>query len=311
MERLNVMAVELVDEAIDFRDELAIDTHELDNGATVLDFGVETYGGMEAGLLLAEIATGGLATVQADASGTVNDATIPHVELTCDHPALALLCSQKAGWDEFPGDYEGLGSGPARALVAEEEEFRQTGFQDEADFATLLVESDTLPDEAVAESVADLTGVDPGSVFLPTYRTGSIAGSVATAARAGELAVYRLSELGYDPLDVLTVTARAPVAPAADDEATAMARTNDALAYGARVHLTVDREFDRFDEVPSTASEEYGTPFEEFFDGVDWNLEAVPREVFAPAQVTVNVLGGSTHAVGATDEGLLAESFGL
>ena len=305
------MAVELVDEAIDFRDELAIDTHELDNGATVLDFGVETYGGIEAGLLLAEIATGGLATVQADASGTVNDATIPHVELTCDHPALALLCSQKAGWDEFPGDYEGLGSGPARALVAEEEEFRQTGFQDEADFATLLVESDTLPDEAVAESVADLTGVDPGSVFLPTYRTGSIAGSVTTAARAGELAVYRLSELGYDPLDVLTVTARAPVAPVAGDEATAMARTNDALAYGARVHLTVDREFDRFDEVPSTASEEYGTPFEEFFDGVDWNLEAVPREVFAPAQVTVDVLGGPTHAVGATDEGLLAESFGL
>ncbi|WP_276259176.1 methenyltetrahydromethanopterin cyclohydrolase [Haloglomus litoreum] len=311
MESLNVMAVELVDEAIDFRDELAIDTHELDNGATVLDFGVEAYGGIEAGLLLAEIATGGLATVQADASGTVEGATVPHVELTCDHPALALLCSQKAGWDEFPDGYDGLGSGPARALVAEEEEFRQTGFQDAADFATLLVESDTLPDEAVAESVADLAGVEPGSVFLPTYRTGSIAGSVATAARAGELAVYRLSELDYDPLDVLTVTARAPVAPVAGDEATAMARTNDALAYGASVHLTVDRDFDRFDEVPSTAAEEYGTPFEQFFDDVDWNLGSIPREVFAPAQVTIDVLGGPTHAAGATDESLLAESFGL
>jgi methenyltetrahydromethanopterin cyclohydrolase len=311
MESLNVMAVELVDEAIDFQDELAIDTDELDNGATVLDFGVETYGGLEAGLLLAEIATGGLATVQADASGTVADATIPHVELTCDHPALALLCSQKAGWDEFPGGYDGLGSGPARALVAEEEEFRRTGFQDAADFATLCVESDTLPDEAVAESVADLAGVDTGSVFLPTYRTGSIAGSVTTAARAGELAVYRLAELDYDPLDVLTVTARAPVAPVAGGEATAMARTNDALAYGARVHLTVDRDFDRFDEVPSTASAEYGTPFEQFFEDADWNLEAIPREVFAPAQVTVDVLGGPTHAVGGTDESLLAESFGL
>jgi methenyltetrahydromethanopterin cyclohydrolase len=311
MESLNVMAVELVDEAIDFRDELAIDTHELDNGATVLDFGVESYGGIEAGLLLAEIVTGGLATVQVDASGTVDGATVPHVELTCDHPALALLCSQKAGWDEFPEGYDGLGSGPARALVAEEEEFRRTGFQDEADFATLAVETDTLPTAEVAESVADLTGVDTGSVFLPAHRTGSIVGSVAAAARAGELAVYRLQELDYDPLDVLTATARAPVAPVAGDEAAAMARTNDALAYGAGVHLTVDREFDRFDELPSTASEEYGTPFETFLDEADWELDDIPREVFAPAQVTVDVLGGPTHVVGRTDEALLAESFGL
>ena len=41
MESLNRMAVELVDEAIDFADELAIEVVELDNGAVVLDFGVE------------------------------------------------------------------------------------------------------------------------------------------------------------------------------------------------------------------------------------------------------------------------------
>ena len=64
MESLNRMAVELVDEAIDFADELAIEVQELDNGAMVLDFGVEAVGGIEAGLLLAEIQTGGLATVQ-------------------------------------------------------------------------------------------------------------------------------------------------------------------------------------------------------------------------------------------------------
>jgi methenyltetrahydromethanopterin cyclohydrolase len=311
MESLNVMAVELVDEAIDFRDELAIDTHELDNGATVLDFGVEAVGGIEAGLLLAEIQTGGLATVQVDGSNTVAGTPVPGVELTCDHPALALLCSQKAGWDEFPGEYEALGSGPARALVAEEEEFRRTGFQDQSEFATLAVESDHLPTGQVAEAVADLAGVEVGSVFLPSYRTASIAGSVATAARAGELAVLRLSEMGYDPLDVLTVSTHAPVAPVAPSEAVAMARTNDALAYGGRVHLTVDEDFDRFDEVPSTASAEYGTPFEAFLDDADWDLDSVPRDVFAPAQVTVDVLGGPTYAVGDTDEALLAESFGL
>ncbi|MEF8774686.1 MAG: methenyltetrahydromethanopterin cyclohydrolase, partial [Halobacteriales archaeon] len=65
MESLNRMAVELVDEAIDFADELGVAVHELDNEATVLDFGVEVESGVEAGLLLAEIQTAGLATVQA------------------------------------------------------------------------------------------------------------------------------------------------------------------------------------------------------------------------------------------------------
>ncbi|MEF8863564.1 MAG: methenyltetrahydromethanopterin cyclohydrolase, partial [Haloarculaceae archaeon] len=106
MESPNVMAVELVDEAIDFADELAVDVWELDNGATVLDFGVETLGGVEAGLLLAEIQTGGLATPQT-AMGTVDGAPLTHVELQTDHPALALLCSQKAGWELSVDGFEG------------------------------------------------------------------------------------------------------------------------------------------------------------------------------------------------------------
>jgi len=85
MESLNRMALELVDEAIDFADELAIETETLDNGATVLDFGVDTPGGYEAGLLLAELQTGGLATVQTE-SGEVDGVPIPHTTLHTDHP---------------------------------------------------------------------------------------------------------------------------------------------------------------------------------------------------------------------------------
>ena len=64
MESLNRMAIELVDEAIDFTAELDIGAFELENGATVLDFGVDHAGGLEAGMLLAEIQTAGLATIQ-------------------------------------------------------------------------------------------------------------------------------------------------------------------------------------------------------------------------------------------------------
>jgi methenyltetrahydromethanopterin cyclohydrolase len=310
MESLNRMALELVDEAIDFADELAIETFELDNGATVLDFGVETFGGYEAGLLLAEIQTGGLATVQTE-SGEVGGAPLPHVKLHTDHPALGLLCSQKAGWELSTESFEGLGSGPARALVAEEDEFRRTGYADAFEFATLCVESDELPDESVAEQVADMCEVDPGSVFFPAFRTDSIAGSVALASRAAEMAAFRLAELGYDPLELLTAHATAPIAPVAGDYETAVARTNDALAYGGRVHLTVETDFDRFDELPSTARDDYGVPFEQIFDDAGWDFYDVPTEVFAPAQVTVDVVGGPTYALGETDETLLADSFGL
>ncbi|PSQ01316.1 methenyltetrahydromethanopterin cyclohydrolase [Halobacteriales archaeon QS_5_70_17] len=310
MESLNRMALELVDEALEFTDELAIDAFELDNGATVLDFGVEATGGVEAGLLLAEIQSAGLATV-ASTLDAVAGAPRTHVEVTTDHPALALLCAQKAGWEVSVEGYEALGSGPARALVAEEEVFARIGYADAFEFAVLALESDDLPDEAVAEHVADLAGVDPGSVFLPTYATAGLTGSVATAARGAELAAFRLSELGYDPLDVLSATASVPVAPVPGDEATAMARTNDAIAYGGRVHLTVDAPFARFDEVPSTAREEYGRPFVDVFDDADWEFEGIPESVFAPAQVTVDVVGGDVHSLGETDERLVAESFGL
>jgi methenyltetrahydromethanopterin cyclohydrolase len=310
MESLNRMAVELVDEAIDFADELAVEVHELDNGATVLDFGVEALGGVEAGLLLAEIQTGGLATVQIGVD-ELEDAPLTHAELSTDHPALALLCSQKAGWELSVEDFEGLGSGPARALVAEEEEFQRVGYREAADFAVLAVESEELPTEAAAEHVADLTGVPVSGVFLPTFSTASVTGSVNVAARAAELAAFRLSELGYDPLDVLTATCSAPVAPVAADDEAALARTNDALAYGGQVHLTVEEPFDRIDEVPSTAADEYGRPFADVFDEHDWDFYDMPVELFAPAQVTVDVVGEGVSVVGRTDEALLAESFGL
>ena len=310
MESLNRMATELVDEALEFADELAVDAYDLENGATVIDFGVDAIGGVEAGLLLAEIQAAGLATV-ASQTGSVAGTPRTYVEFSTDHPALALLCSQKAGWDAFPGDYEGLGSGPARALAAREEEFNTLAYRDEFDFGVLCVESDELPGPEVAEEVADLCEIEPSGVFLPTFRTGSIAGSVSMAARAAELVAFRAFELGYDPLDVLTVTARAPVAPPTDDEEVAIARTNDALAYGGQAHVVVESDSDVLTELPSSATDRYGEPFADIFEDVDWDLHEVDEGVFAPAQVTVDVLGGPTYALGDTDEDLLAESFGL
>ena len=312
MDSINRMAIELVDEAIDFAEELRVDPHELPSGATVLDFGVDAQGGVEAGLLLAEVQTAGLATVQTRMD-EVAGAPTPHVELQTDHPALALLCAQKAGWELAFDDppFDGLGAGPARALVAEEDEFRELEYADEFDLTVLSVESVDLPDDRVAEHVAEHAGIEPSGVFLPTYATGSTVGSVTAAARAAELALFRLFELGYDVRNVQSAFGTAPLAPETYDESVALARTNDALAYGGEVHLTVTADFDDFDRVPSSAREEYGTPFAEIFAAADWDFYEVPESVFAPAKATVDVVDGPTYMLGETDEELLAESFGF
>jgi len=310
MESINRTAIELVDEALDFAGELDVVGYELDNGATVVDFGIDAAGGVEAGLLLAEIQTAGLANLRTR-MGELAGAPRQYVELSTDHPAVALLCSQKAGWEvTTESGFEGLGSGPARALVGRETEFERVGYYDSAEFATLAIESTTLPDEEVAEQVAELAEVDAEGVFLPTFATGSTAGSVTTAARAAELAVFRLLEVGYEPTDVLHASGSAPLAPPTRDETEAMGRTNDALAYGGEVHLQVARDDDRFGEIVSTASDEYGTPFVDVFEDADWDFYDVPESVFAPAQVTVDVVDGPVYTVGETDEELLAESFG-
>ncbi|WP_312908640.1 methenyltetrahydromethanopterin cyclohydrolase [Natronosalvus caseinilyticus] len=310
MESLNRMAIELVDEALEFTEELNVGAYELENETTVLDFGLEFDGGIEAGLLCTEIQTAGLATPSRDLT-EIGGAPIPHVELSTDQPGLALLCSQKASWELTTEDFEALGSGPARALVAEETEFRRIGYTDAFDLTALAVETDEQPTEAASEQVAALTGVETSGVFLLAYPTASVVGSVTNAARVAEHATFNLVELGYDPLDVVSATGRAPVPPVASDEQTAIGRTNDAVAYGGTAHLVVREDFDAFDAVVSSAREEYGTPFADIFEDRDWSFEETSADLFGPAKVTVDVLGGPTYVYGETDEDVLVDSFGL
>ncbi|MFB6298674.1 MAG: methenyltetrahydromethanopterin cyclohydrolase [Halobacteriales archaeon] len=304
MDNVNRAAVELVDEAIDFADELNIAVHHLDNEAVVLDFGVVADGGIEAGLLLAEIQTGGLATVQTrvdDLAGV----TVPFVELSTDQPALALLGCQQSAWILRADGFDGLGAGPARVRADNAGAGRYAQASD-FDLTVLALEADTLPDEAVVERVADATGVGTASVFLPTAPTASIVGSVTMASRAAEVALERFQSLGGDPTAVLSATGSAPIAPVADDFRTAMARTNDAIAYGGRAHLVVESAPSGVEAIAFESSDAYGESFETVLDAAEWDLLNVDQSVFAPAQVTVDVRGGPTHAVGGVEPDRLA-----
>jgi len=307
MENPNRTALDLVDEAIDFAEELGVAVRHLGNEAAVLDFGVEARGGFEAGVLLAEVATGGLATVHVGLDD-VAGAALPHVELSTDHPVLSLLACQSPRW---PLEVDGTvvrGAGPARLAHDAGPTADDLGV-DDADFAVLVVESDRLPDESLVEAVADAAAVPTSGVFVLVAPASSVAGGVAYAARTAELTVARLAESGYDAGLVRTVAASAPVAPIAGDEDEARVRSATAVAYGGRVHLVVEADVaepgaivyggDGHAEPARGAIEAVG----EIHDRLD--------DVLAPAQVTVDVVGGPTHVVGSVDEGLLGEQLGL
>lgn len=280
MESRNRVATELVDEAIDFADELGIAIHHLDNDAVVLDFGVDARGGIEAGLLLTEIATGGLATVQTRLS-EVAGASVPIIELTTDHPSLGLQAAQRADW--LFEEWDGRGYGPANLFRNTDVE---TEYTEEFDFAVLAIEADHLPDADVAGSVASAAGVATSGVFLPTASAASVAGSVSVLAEAAGRAVSGLAEVGYDLTSVVTATGSAPMVPIGADGETARSRAEKAISTAGRAHLLVTEPLD----IGPSIEEQLGDPH-------------------LPAALTIDVVGGATHVHGETDESALAHFF--
>ena len=292
MENPNRMALDLVDEAIDFAAELNVGVRHLENEAAILDFGIVRAGGVEAGLLLAEVTTGGLATVRTRL-GSVDGAALTHVELSTDHPTAALLACQSTAWPlEIDGE-PATGRGPA--LLSRVGEFRagELGL-DEADFAVLALESTRLPDESLVETVASEADTPTSGVFVLVAPEGSVAGSVAAASRAAERAVSRYVELGGDAAAVRTVTASAPVAPLAEEQPEARERSATAVGLGGRAHVVVDADLDRPEALVHDG-------------GAVGSIDELP----APAQVTLDVAGGPTHVLGEVDEARLGDWLGL
>ena len=96
---------------------------------------------------------------------------------------------------------------------------------------------------------------------------------------------------------------------------TAMGRTNDAILFGGRVHLTVaasdDEAAELAENLPSVSSRDFGRPFGEVFKEYGYDFYKVDPMLFSPASVTVTAQksGRSFHA-GGLREDLLDQSFG-
>ena len=286
-------------------------------GETLIDAGGSQRGGVEAGLRIAEICMGGLGRVR-----LAPDNATPRwpwtIAVSSPQPVVACLGSQYAGWrlahGTGPDAFLALGSGPARALARTEKVFDDIGYADEADRATLVIESGRPPPPEIVEKVARDCRIVASALTVIFARTESLAGGAQVVARVLEVALHKAHQLKF-PLDrVVDGMGAAPLCPPHPDFVAAMGRTNDAIIYGGRVQLCVTGSAADAkalaEALPSSASRDFGAPFAEIFKRFKGDFYAIDPMLFSPAEIIVTAIdGGASFHAGALHHELLDASF--
>ena len=321
MVSVNVEAKKTVDVMIEKADELNIAVATLDNGATVIDCGVNVDGSFKAGELYTKVCLGGLADVGISIPGDLSEKfALPSVKIKTDSPSISTLGSQKAGWSVSVGDFFALGSGPARAIALKPAEtYEEIDYEDkDADLAILTLEADVLPGDEVAQYIADECNVDVKNVYLLVAPTSSLVGSIQIAGRVVENGTYKMLEfIKFDVRKVKHAAGIAPIAPVDPDGLKAMGKTNDAVLFGGRTYYYVESE-EGADiaavaaQLPSSAADGYGKPFFDVFKDAGFDFYQIDKGMFAPAEVVINDLTtGKMYREGFVNADLLKKSFGI
>ena len=315
---INARSLPRVERLIAHAEQWRIAVRTTEQGVRIIDAGIATRGSIEAGLEVARICMADLGTVALRADAAAASGGWPTwIDIHSSQPVLACLASQYAGWSLSASKEEGggrkffaLGSGPARALAAREPLFEELGYKEHGDQGVLVMEVDREPPQIVIDKVLRDCGLPPQGLTVILTPTASAAGTTQVVARALEVALHKVHVLGFALDAVIEGRATAPLPPPARDAGQAMGRTNDAILYGAQVHLTVDTDDDTArklaHELPSANSSAHGRPFADIFRDVDYDFYRIDPALFAPAEVWVSSLGsGATFRAGRLDLGLL------
>jgi len=313
MIRINQLAYRLVEKLVKEPDFYGVSVSSLPCGATVIDTGIKASGGFEAGLMATRIAMGGAGSASLG-YGDYQGLRLPAIQVSTDHPAIALFGAQLAGWRIKPEGYVADGSGPARALSLKPKDvFQRIGYKDESEVAVLLMESHELPPDAAGPYIAERCGVEPSGVYMVMTTTNSLAGMVQISGRIVETGLFRLDQLGLDPKKVLYGAGYAPIMPPHKDPGKAMGRAEDALTYGGVTYFVVDEEDEALRELaqkaPSTNCKDYGKTSYEIYKEVDFDFTQVDPALFAPAEITLtSAKTGTTFTAGRVNNELIKKS---
>lgn len=312
---VNGLARPLVERLLACADALEVSVARDATGACIVDAGIQARGSIHAGVLVGEICMGGLGQVGLRGGGFEGWPT--WIEVRSSQPVLACLASQYAGWslaaskEETGGKkFFSLGSGPARALAAKEALFAELGYRDRADAGVLVLEVDRTPPKVVIDKLLRDCGLPPEALTLILTPTTSLAGTTQVVARVLEVALHKAHELGYALANIVEGVAMAPLPAPSPDGVIAMGRTNDAILYGGRVHLTVRGDDAAARQLalqlPSRNSRDYGRSFADIFKEVEYDFYKIDGALFAPAEVWVsNLDSGNTWHAGALNMALL------
>lgn len=312
---VNSQALPLVARLLRDAPELGLKVGRDDCGVCIVDAGIQAPGSIAAGLQVAQICMGGLGTVGLRSSTTELWPT--WLDVHSAQPVLACLASQYAGWSLAASKEEtgakkffSLGSGPARALAAREKLFEELGYRDRAEHGVLVLEVDRPPPEVVLRKVLRDCGLAPEALTVILTPTTSATGTTQVVARVLEVAMHKAHELGFALGNIVEGCACAPLPAPSPDGITAMGRTNDAILYGGRVHLSVRGSdaaaHDLARQLPSRNSRDFGQSFADIFKAVDCDFYKIDPGLFAPAEVWVsNLDSGNTWHGGALDLALL------
>ena len=315
---VNQMAWKIAQKLIDNPEFYGVTVSKSSAGATIVDAGINSAGGFQAGKKLTELCLGGAGKAQLGFK-TYGDLTFPSITISTDHPAIAALGSQFAGWRiKEPDGSIAIGSGPVRALALKPKDvFEEIGYKDVSDKAVLTLESNKMPSDALIEKVTLASGVSAPNLIAVVAPTASIAGLTQVAGRVVEVGIHKLRTLGLSPKLIRYAMGYAPIPPLGTDFEVAMARTNDAILYGGTVYCTVDYDDETalqniVNQAPSMASKDYGKPFLQIFREADKDFYKIDHGLFAPAVIMINnAKTGRTFKVGQINPKVLAESLGF
>ncbi len=314
---VNLLAWRLLENLFRKPDLYGVKIKRAECGAIIVDAGIQAKGGFEAGRIITEICLGGCGKAKITAK-QYGELVLPSISIYTDHPAIAALGSQFAGWNIKGEDYSAIGSGPARALALKPKEiYEEIKYRDQSDRAIVVLETDKYPPEKVIQRIADDCHVSCEKLAVILTPTASVAGSTQVSGRIVETGLHKLSKLGLSPQHVLYAWGYAPIAPAHPKFVKAMARTNDAILYGGVSYYAVDYDDENeleeiVKEAPSKSSRDYGRSFLEIFKGANYDFYKIDPNIFAPAVVVINNLKtGRTFHSGEINPRILTESFDL
>ncbi len=315
---VNQLAWKLAEKLLNDQAFYGVHASKTTAGATVIDAGVNVPGGFQAGKILTELCMGGAGKAQLGFKA-YGDLTLPSITVSSDHPVVAALGSQFAGWRiKEPDGTIAIGSGPARALALKPKNvYEKIGYKDASDKAVLTLESNTLPSDALIEKVTGACNITAENLVAVVAPTASIAGLTQVAGRVVEVGIHKLRTLGLSPKLIRYAVGYAPIPPRCGEFEVAMARTNDAILYGGTVYLVVEHDDEAalkkiVEQAPSNTSKDYGKPFLQIFREADRDFYKIDHNLFAPAVLMVNnAKTGKVFKAGEINSKVLAESLGF